>query len=200
VRNIRLIIWSVAAVAALTAMSGFAPPAQKAAAQTRYGHRVNWGDIAVPGQLCQVDGQIRLHNGIARVSHSGLGPLFVQEIPAITYGDLERGFPVAAFQILCSNQGGTAAGKLADGIFVFASAGQPRFLGLLTPQYRPKQLARAYIPTMSVAHIDTQGHIATTEYFYTPANADCCPSGRASTIWKWTGRIFIPGRTTITSS
>jgi hypothetical protein len=196
---IRLIISPVAAVAALTAMSGFAPSAQEAAAQTPYGHSVNWGDIAVPGQLCQVDGQIQLHDGIARVSHSGLGPLFVQEF-SVTHGDLARGFPVAAFQILCSNQGGTAAGKLADGIFVFASVGQPRFLGLLTPQYRPKQLARAYIPTMSVAHIDTQGHIATTEYFYTPANPDCCPSGRASTIWKWTGRTFIPGRTKITSS
>jgi hypothetical protein len=196
--NIRLIISSVAAVAALTAMSGLAPSPPEVSAQTPDGHTVNWGDIAVPGQLCQVDGWIQLHDGIARLSHSGLGPLFVQMI-AVTHGDLERGFPVAALQVLCSNQGGTAAGKLADGIFVFASAGRPRFLGLLTPQYRPEQLAPSYIPTMSVAHIDTQAHIATTEYFYTPANPDCCPSGRASTIWTWTGRTFIPGRTKITS-
>jgi hypothetical protein len=191
-------IGPVAAVVALTSAIGFAPSWQEVAAQTPGGHSVNWGDIAVPGQLCRVDGQIQLHNGITRLSHSGLGPLFVQEF-AVTHGDLERGFPVAALQILCSNQGGTAAGKLAEGIFVFADAGQPRSLGLLTPQYRPEQLAPSYIPTMSVAHIDTQGHIATTEYFYTPADADCCPSGRASTIWQWTGRTFIPGRTTITS-
>jgi hypothetical protein len=198
VKNIRLIISSVAAVAALTATSGFALTPQGVSAQTLDAHSVNWGDIAVPGQLCKVNGQIQLHNGVARLSYSGLGPLFVQLI-AVTRGDLARGFPVAALQILCSNQGGTAAGELTEGIFVFASAGQPRFLGMLTPQYRPEQLAPSYIPTVSVAHIDTQRHIATTEYFYTFADADCCPSGRASTIWDWTGRAFIPGRTKITS-
>jgi len=198
VKNIKLIIWSVAAVAALTATSGFAFTPQRVSAQTPGAHSVNWGDIAVPGQLCKVNDQIQLHDGVARLSHSGLGPLFVQLI-AVTHGDLARGFPVAALQLLCSNQGGTAAGELAEGIFVFASAGQPRFLGLLTPQYRPKQPAPSYIPTLTVTHIDTQRHIATTEYFFTPADANCCPSGRASTIWTWTGRGFIPGRTNITS-
>ena len=104
---------------------------------------------------------------------------------------------MVALNVLCSNQGGTAAGQLADGIFVFASAGQTRFLGLLTPQYR-EPLA-SHIPLIAVAHIDNQGHIATAEYFYPPSDADCCPSGRAITIWKWTGRTFIPGRTKITS-
>jgi hypothetical protein len=196
-KNIRLIISSVAAAAAFAAAGGFALTYQEASAQTADVKSVNWGDIALPGQLCEVRGQIQLHHGVAKVRHSGLGPLFVQ-LTAVTHGDLARGLPVAALEIWCSNQGGTAAGQLAEGIFVFTGAGHPRFLGLLTPQYRPKESIPSHIPSLAVVHIDIQGHIATTEYFYTPANADCCPSGRASTIWKWTGHTFIPGRTKIT--
>jgi hypothetical protein len=55
-----------------------------------------------------------------------------------------------------------------------------------------------HIPYIIVNHIESTGHIAVTEYFYNPANATCCPFGRAVTIWKWTGRTFIPGRTKIT--
>jgi hypothetical protein len=126
----------------------------------------------------------------------------VQLVNPVAHGFLARSLPVAALNILCSNilcsnQGGTAAGQLADGIFVFASTGHIRFLGLLTPQYREPQAP--HVPLIAVTHIDAQGHIATAEYFYTPSNADCCPTGRAITIWKWTGRTFIPGRTKITS-
>jgi hypothetical protein len=52
---------------------------------------------------------------------------------------------------------------------------------------------------VAVNRIETTGHVAVTEYFYNPANATCCPTGRATTLWKWTGRTFIPGRTKITS-
>jgi hypothetical protein len=196
VKSIRLIISSVVAAAALTATSGFALTHQEASAQAVDVRGVNWGDIAIPGQMCEVSGNIQLHDGTARLSHSGLGPLFVQLI-AVTHGFLAHGFGVAAVNVMCSNQSGMADGQLADGIFVFAGAGQPRFLGLLTPQYRePPGL---HVPLMAVEHIDTQGHIATAEYFYTPTSFDCCPTGRAITIWKWTGRTFIPGRTKITS-
>ena len=195
-KSIRLIISSVAAAAALTATSAFALTYQEASAQALAAPGVDWGDIAIPGQMCEVSGNIQLHDGTATVSDSGLGPLDVG-LGAVTRGFLAHGFGVAALNILCSNQGGTAAGQLADGIVVFTDAGQPRFLGLLTPQYREPQAS--HIPFIAVEHIDTQGHIATAEYFYTPSNADCCPTGRAITIWKWTGRTFIPGRTTITS-
>jgi hypothetical protein len=196
VQSIRLIISSVVAAAALTATGAFALTYQEASAQALGAQGVNWGDIAVPGQMCEVSGNIQLHDGTASVSHSGLGPLDVS-LGTVTHGFLAHGFGVAALNILCSNQGGTAAGQLADGIVVFATAGQPRFLGLLTPQFREPQAA--HIPFIAVEHIDTQGHIATAEYFYTPSNADCCPTGRAVTIWKWTGRTFSPGLTKVTN-
>jgi hypothetical protein len=197
VKNIRLVMSSVAAAAALTATSGFALTAQAASARTADAHGVNWGDVTIPGQLCKVSGQIKLHNGRAVVRHSGFGmALDVLEL-AVTRGSLGHGLPAAALQIWCDNTGGTADGQLAEGIMVFDSpGGRAHLLGTLTPQH--KTSAMVHIPYIVVDHIDTGRHVAVTEYFYNPANATCCPTGRATTVWKWTGRTFIPGRTKIT--
>ena len=66
----------------------------------------------------------------------------------------------------------------------------------LTPGTAPALLTTT--PYSTVDRIDTAGHIAVTELFDRPSNPDCCPSGRAVTIWKWTGRTFIPGHTKLT--
>jgi hypothetical protein len=196
VKNIRLIMSSVAALAALTATSGFALTAQEASAQTLGAHSVNWGDVTIPGRLCEVKGQIKLHDGVASVPHSGYGiPLDVYSTN-VTHGNLRRGLPVTALLIWCASTGGTAAGQIAEGSYVFDSpGGQPHLLGILTPRYYPS--AAAHVPYIAVTHIDTAGHVTITEYFYSSTDADCCPSGRAVTIWKWTGHTFIPGRTKI---
>ena len=34
---------------------------------------MNWGNVTIPGQLCEVKGQIHLHNGHATVRRSGFG-------------------------------------------------------------------------------------------------------------------------------
>ncbi len=197
--NIRLIVSSVAALAALTATSGFALPSQEASAQALRGPVVNWGDVTIPGQLCEVKGQIHLHNGHATVRHSGFGMALDVLMLAVTHGDLGHGLQVAALQIWCDNMSGTADGELAEGIKVFGSpGGQAHLLGTLTPQH--KTSAMVHIPYIVVNRINTTGHVAVTELFYNPSNATCCPTGRAVTIWKWTGRKFIPGRTKITSS
>jgi len=196
--NIRLIVSSVAAVAALTATGGFAPTPPEASAQTVQVHSVNWGDVTIPGQLCKVSGQIQLHNGHATVRHSGFGMALDVLMLAVTRGSLGHGLQVAALQIWCDNTGGTADGELAEGIMVFDSpGGQAHLLGTLTPQH--KTSATVHIPYIVVNRIDTTGHVAVTEYFYNPSNTTCCPSGRAVTLWKWTGRKFVPGRTKITS-
>jgi hypothetical protein len=198
VKNIRLIMSSLAAAAALTATSGFALGAQAASAQTLSAHSVNWGDVTIPGQLCKVSGQIRLHNSRAFVRRSGFGmPLDVLML-AVTHGSLGHGLQVAALQVWCDNTGGTADGELAEGIFVFDSpGGHPHLLGTLIPQLKGNPML--HIPFIVVNRIEATGHVAVTELFYNPANATCCPSGRATTLWKWTGRTFIPGRTKIIS-
>ena len=195
-KNIRLIMSSVAAVAALTAASGFALTTPAASAQTAQTHSVNWGDVTIPGQLCEVKGQIHLHNGHATVRHSGFGTALDVLMLAVTHGDLGHGLQVAALQIWCDNTGGTADGELAEGIMVFDSpGGQAHLLGILTPRH--KTSAMVHIPYIVVNRIETTGHVAVTEYFYNSTNFTCCPTGRAATLWKWTGRTFIPGRTRI---
>ena len=193
-KTIRLIAASLIALAALTAGT-----AQAASAQAFGMRSVNWGNVTIPGQLCEVKGSIRLHNGHATVNHgSGYGIPIEASTAAITHGYLGHGLPVTALQIWCETQGGTAAGQLAEGIMVFAAPnGQPHLLGTLTPQYNPK--SAAHIPYISVDRIDTAGHVTVTELFYRPSNPDCCPSGQAVTVWKWTGHKFIPGRTKITA-
>ena len=161
-------------------------------------HHVRWGNVAVPGGLCRVNGPIQLHNGDARLRHSGFGPLDVSESgPA--YGNLGNGQQVAALQVWCSNQGGTAAGELAEGLVVFSgSGGHLHVLGTLTPQFRP-HAGHVHIPFVVVKSIGGE-KIVTTEFFYTGSDADCCPSGRALTTWHWNGHSFKPVRTTITRS
>ena len=193
-KNIRLVVSSLAAAAALTATGGYA---QAASAQTVSAHSVNWGNVTIPGQLCKVNGQIHLHNGQATVRHSGFGMALDVLTTTVTHGYLAHGLPVTALQIWCDNTGGTADGQLAEGIFVFDSpGGHAHLLGTLTPQH--KTSAMVHIPFIAVNRIETTGHVAVTEFFYNLANATCCPSGRATTLWKWTGRTFIPGRTKIT--
>jgi hypothetical protein len=195
VKNIRLIVSSLAAVAALTATGGYA---QAASVQTLSAHSVNWGDVTIPGQLCKVNGQIKLHNGGAFVRHSGFGMALDVLTTTVTHGYLAHGLPVTALQVWCDNTGGTADGQLAEGIMVFDSpGGHAHLLGTLTPQHKTSALV--HIPYVAVNRIETTGHVAVTEYFYNAANATCCPTGRATTLWKWTGRTFIPGRTKITS-
>jgi hypothetical protein len=179
-------------MAVVTAGTAFALPAKCPPRHALNLHHVTWGDVAIPGQLCRVKGVIRLHKGQARISRSGYGPLEVSAFgPA--YGDLGGGQQVAALQVWCSNQGGTAAGQLAEGIIVFSGAGgRLHALGTLTPQYRPR--SAAHIPFIAVKSIGAE-HIVTTEFWYASTDADCCPSGRAITSWHWNGRSFTPGRT-----
>jgi hypothetical protein len=198
VKNIRLIVSSLAAAAALTATSGFALTSPEASAQTLGTHSVNWGDVTIPGQLCKVSGQVTLHNGRAFVRHSGFGMALDVLMLTVTHGNLGHGLQVAALQIWCDNTGGTADGELAEGIMVFGSpGGHAHWLGTLTPQH--KTSAMLHIPYIIVNRIGSTGHVAVTEYFYNPANFTCCPTGRATTVWKWTGRTFVPGRTKVTS-
>ena len=182
----------MAAVTATTAATASARPASSPPRHALNLHHVKWGNVAIPGQLCRVKGLIRLNQGQARVRHSGFGPLEVSTSgPA--YGNLGGGQQVAALQVWCSNQGGTAAGQLAEGLIVFSgTGGKLHSLGTLTPQYRPR--SAAHIPFIAVKSIGAE-RIVANEFWYVSSDADCCPSGRASTTWHWNGRSFKPGRT-----
>jgi hypothetical protein len=196
-KNIKFIVSSLAAVTALTATALTTTGSAAHAAPARPSS-VNWSDVTIPGQLCKVNGPIKLHNGKAFVRHSGFGMALDVFMTNVTRGSLRHGLQVAALQVWCDNTGGTADGQLAEGILVFDSpGGHPHLLGTLTPQLKGNPVL--HIPFVVVNHIESTGHVAITEFFYNSANPTCCPSGRATTLWKWTGRSFIPGRTHITS-
>jgi len=191
---ITLLAAVVMAVATAAGGTAFALPAKQPPRHALNLHHVNWGDVTIPGQVCRVKGMIRLHKGQARISHSGYGPLQVSAFGP-SYGDLGGGQQIAALQVWCSRQGGTAAGQVAEGLIVFSGAGgRLHPLGTLTPQYHPH--SAAHIPYLAVAGVGAE-RIVTTEYWYTSSDADCCPSGRATTTWHWNGRSFSPGRTTV---
>jgi hypothetical protein len=199
VKYLRQIMVVSAVLAAIAATSGFALPYRAGPARAPEMQRVNWGDVTIPGKLCKVNGSIRLHNGVsATVSHSGFGyPVQAYE-GMVTHGNLGRGLQVTALQVFCAIAHGTGGSQLSEGIFVFDSpSGTAHLLGTLTPTYFPK--GPVHIPYIAVSHISTAGHIATIEYWYTSANPDCCPSGRAYTVWRWTGHGFVPGHTTVTA-
>jgi len=201
VRNTSLtVLITVLVMAVVTATTAAAASARPASSPPRHAlnlHHVKWGNVAIPGQLCRVKGLIRLNRGQARIRHSGFGPLEVSTSgPA--YGNLGGGQQVAALQVWCSNQGGTAAGQLAEGLIVFSGAGgKLHSLGTLTPQYRPR--SAPHIPFITVKSIRAE-RIVTNEFWYASSDADCCPSGRAGTTWHWNGRSFKPGRTTVIRS
>jgi hypothetical protein len=197
VRFISLIIALATALTSAVLTVGTGTALAQPAGRSLNLHHVKWGNVAVPGKLCRVNGPIQLHHGDARLRHSGFGPLDVSE-QGPTYGNLGNGQPVAALQVWCSNQGGTAAGELAEGLVVFSGAGgRLHVLGTLTPQYFPHTWV--HIPFVTAKSIGAE-RIVTTEFFYNGADADCCPGGRALTTWHWNGHSFKPGRTTIVRS
>ena len=194
-KYVRLFMVVSAVLATIGATSGFASPDQATPARASDVQRVNWGDVTIPGQLCKVSGPIRLHNGLATVSHGGYGSPTYVDATLVVHGNLGHGLHVTTLQTFCAVSG-TADGQVSEGVFVFDSpAGAAHLLGTLTPTYFPK--STDHIPYLAVDHIDSSGHIATTEYWYSPVDPTCCPTGRAYTVWKWTGHGFVPGHTTI---
>jgi hypothetical protein len=111
------------------------------------------------------------------------------------YGDLRVGEgEAAALQIVCFNRGGTAAGQLAFAVVVY-SAGQraPTVLGVLTPRLRS---GAEHVPILTPAAI-THDEVVLTEFFYGPHDADCCPTGKATTVWRLEGGAFHPASTVV---
>jgi hypothetical protein len=194
IRDAGLAVVISAALAIVTAGAAFAAPTASPPRHTLNLHRVNWGNVAIPGRLCRVKGLIRLDKGQAKIGDSGYGPLDVVTFGP-TYGNLGGGQEVAALQVWCDNQGGTAAGQIAEGLMVFSGAGgRLHVLGTLTPQYRPRPAG--HIPYIVVKSIGAE-RIVSTEYWYAATDEDCCPTGRATTTWYWYDHSFHPGRTMV---
>jgi hypothetical protein len=162
-------------------------------------HTVNWKNVAVPGQFCEITGTVQLSDAQATAVSTRFGHVHVSQFGAVVYGDLTGdGHDDAAVPVWCDNGSGTADGDEAQGYVVFDGAtGTPTPIGTVTPQQQP---AAADLPISSVASLTiSSGRIVASEVFYTNDDSTCCPSGTARTIWTYAGGHLTPGAPTVTS-
>ena len=159
-------------------------------------HRVDWNRAVLPGSVCGVDHAIALHTGSATVRSSrwpGVPRVSVDR-GRVVYGDLSGGVDDAALQVVCANLGGTAAGQLAFAIVVYAPGPRaPKVVGVLTPVLPSTGHHVPIIVPVSIAH----GAVTVGEDVYGPNDADCCPSGRARTVWRLKAGALRPVSTVV---
>jgi len=117
---------------------------------------------------------------------------------AIFYGPLESSENVAALYVWCSNTGGTADGQIQSSLVVYSwVSGQLSVLSTLTPQQPSYGGSHVpYFDESSGGVTISPGSIMARELFYGGQVETCCPSGRATTVWTFSGNTFSP-RTTI---
>src|ERR1035437_3418035 len=103
-------------------------------------HSVDWGDVTVPGAVCDARQAIKLNAGKATINTppgvvAGTPSVIIEE-SGVTYGNLSgTGQDDAAVNVWCTNTGGTADGQIADSWVIFtAHVGSLRVIGTLVPQ------------------------------------------------------------------
>ncbi|MEV6651995.1 hypothetical protein [Streptomyces sp. NPDC051219] len=166
-------------------------------------HTVDWRNAEIPGGLCRSPGPIRLRNGVAvNVPSDFDGPEdnFPQDVYAFTdkvvHGDLTGdGRDEAALPVMCANHDSTAAGQTAMGVMVFDGlGGRPKLIGTLTSQQERLGEPPNFIEVRRIG----RGRIVADETFYGSADANCCPSGRATDIWSYADGKLTPKGSTVT--
>jgi hypothetical protein len=160
-------------------------------------HRFDWNTAPLPGSICGVGHPIKLQSGYA-TAYSRRWPALspIEEARgSVVYGDLlGAGGDAAALQVVCVGLGGRAAGQLAFAVVVYAAGQQvPRVVGVLTPRLRS---SRKHVPILVPAAI-TNGKVVLTELYYGPHDADCCPTGKATTVWRFKAGTFRPASTVV---
>lgn len=187
----------VSAAFALLVLVATASSANAAKDQTI--HHVRWNGVVVPGSVCGATGPIHLRDGSAVVASTrwrAWPKVTVYREEHVAYGDLDGdGLDEAGFGVVCSNGGGTAAGQLAFAQVIFRlEAGRLHVVGIVTPRHLTP--SAPHVPLVTVQIVP--GRVIATEYFYGPHDGDCCASGRARTIWRYSSSKLHPGRPVIT--
>jgi len=165
---------------------------------------VNWKNITLPGAACGTTHPIRLRNGRAFVRSAAWPWWAIVDVSATPpsstdgeYGDLDGdGIDEAAVGVVCSNGGGTAAGQLGFSYVIF-TAGENvlRVIGVITPR-QPLDPEAGHVPLLASVEV-LPGKVLTQEAWYGSNDGTCCPSGRATTIWRYAGGKLRPSRTIV---
>jgi hypothetical protein len=162
---------------------------------------VRWGEVSIPGSFCAtVPNVVRLHHGSAFTKTQREGPPLIVEVDSgpwpVVYGYLGRNRrdPAAALTVNCNNGGGTADGVLAYADVIFGGAGKSlRVIGAITPKVQKAD----ELPTLLKLQIRA-GEVIVHESWYGGSDGTCCPTGRATTVWKYEHGHLRAGKSVIT--
>lgn len=165
---------------------------------------VQWGNVSVPGAVCDASGPIQLSKGNATIAtpagvNAGTPQVDISEWSSVVYGDLygTGQDDVAALNVFCSNTGGTADGQIQDSWVIYSDiAGALHTLTTLTPQQ--PSVADTHVPIFSTepGGIEIQpGEITVKEAWYGSSDSTCCPTGQAMTVWTFSKGAFTPTTT-----
>jgi hypothetical protein len=81
------------------------------------------------------------------------------------------------------------AGQLGQGLVLFDNpSGRLDTIGIVTPRQQPADVHTSLIPSLRFA----RGRVIAHELWYRNTDATCCSSGKATTVWKYTGRRLVP--------
>jgi hypothetical protein len=170
-------------------------------------HHVNWGTVTLPGSICRGSRPVHLRDGsaVARATRPSDGVwhtwprIYLSEVgPHPTYGTL-GGRPAAALDVGCDNGGQTADGYMAYAqvIFVARHDAAPVLAGIVKPHIRPWGSGGPRLASLLTVMFHGNEVIA-HEAFYGGSDGTCCPSGRATTVWRHSGGRLRRVRTTVT--
>jgi hypothetical protein len=160
-------------------------------------HDVDWANISLPGEFCDVPGLITFSNGEATGSSQRWGSVHLFVDKHVVYGDVEGDSrSEAAVLTGCDNGGGTAGGQLGFAYVVLSGrGGSLDVIGSVTPKVEPPDVHTTLIGEITLA----RGQLTVHEAWYRPSDPTCCPSGTAVTVWKLEAGRLVPGAPSIRS-
>lgn len=140
----------------------------------------SWKSASLTAKYCYVAGKVRFQNGLAKAISKRYKQVTLG-LSQVRYGTFSKSVgEVAAVWTYCNNGGMTAGGDLAYGVVLVGLAdGRLYSYGELTARVddgeRPSGIGRVRF---------RNGKIIVSEWFYRKEDVNCCPSGRATTVWK----------------
>jgi hypothetical protein len=154
-------------------------------------HAVNWSHVRVPGATCGVPKPLRLNKGMAVVPYPGnTDPslkVIVEKLPKVSYGNLNgAGQDEAALGIECTTTAGTVDGEIEYSWVVYSvDSGVLKVIGTLQPQQPATAAKKAqHVPYFDGGPKFGPSTITLKELWYTGDDATCCPSVKATTVWR----------------
>jgi hypothetical protein len=143
---------------------------------------LDWTHTAVPGGFCDVPGLITFKSGRAWAQSGTWGNIHAEHRPEdVVYGDvIGDSRAEAALLVGCDNGGETAGGRLVWAFLVFTSEKRKlRLVGTIIPQQYLSGQASGF-DGIELSF----GRVIAHEVWFRENDANCCPTGKATTTWK----------------